>query len=255
MKIIILRLLFITCISLSPFVSKASLEVNKRDTILVNIQNKIYTSFINSFELGNTQKLIKIENELKEIKNHDQIVSYWIAYSKYYESIFHIKMNNKKSAKKEINEAIEIIERIKNKNSESYALLANLYSFSTQFADGMSAINISSKTKSNAEMAIKLDSDNLRAWYILGANDFYTPRMYGGGKKCEEYLLKSISLDEQKIKNPYMPSWGKNNAFSLLVAYYMEKKEHEKALEYLNKALLLYPDDYMLNQYAKQLKN
>lgn len=255
MKKIISRLLFILCISLSPFVSKASLEINKGDSILENIQNKIYTTFINSFELRNTQNLIKIENELKKIKNHDQIIFYWIAYSKYYESIFYLKMNDKKSAKKEINEAIEMVEIIKSKNSESYALLANLYSFSTQFADGMSINNISLKTKKNAETAIKLDEDNLRAWYVLGANDFYTPRMYGGGKKCEEYLLKSISLDEQKVKNPYMPSWGKNDAFSLLVAYYIEKDEHVKALEYLNKALLLYPDDYMLNQYAKQLQN
>ncbi|MCY1633347.1 tetratricopeptide repeat protein [Marinifilum sp. D737] len=254
MKKNVLRLLVISVVFLFPFVLQASSEINKGDSILENIQNKIYTAFMNSFEEGNTNDLMEIENELIKIKTNDQITSYWIAYSKYYESIFYLKMRNKKSAKKVINEAIEIVELIDNKNSESYALLANLYSFSTQFADGMLIGTISQKVKNNAEKAIKLDEENLRAWYVLGSNDFYTPEIYGGGKKCEELLLKSISLNEQKIKNSYMPSWGKNDAFSLLVAYYIRKEDYPKAIEYLDKALILYPNDYMLNQYAKQLK-
>jgi hypothetical protein len=227
---------------------------NVADSLLYNIQDKIYEAFLSSFQKNNTQNLITIEQNLKKVSGQNQMVDYWIAYSKYYESIFYLKISEKKKSSKELTTAISILEKKKNKNSETYALLAFLQSFSIQFS-GMSAPSLSSKVKKNAEMALNLEPNNIRAWYVLASNDYYTPKAFGGSKKCEEYLLKAISLNEQTIANPYMPSWGKSDSYALLIGYYIDKNDLKKAKEYLDTALLLYPDNYMLNQYVDSLKN
>jgi hypothetical protein len=184
-----------------------------------------------------------------------QIISYWIAYARYYEAVHYIKFKNRKQCQKTIASAIGLLEKIKNKNSETYALIAFIQSFSIQLSGGMSVAGVAAKVKRNAETAIQLDSANIRAWYVLASNDYYTPPAFGGGKKCEEYLLKAISLDEQPISNPYLPSWGKSDAYSLLIAHYIDKENYTKAKEYIAIALSLYPDNYMINQYVEILKD
>lgn len=249
-KTIYLLLIFVSTLSAGFSI----ISPENSETILMNIQEKIYDAFVLSLQGQDTKPLTEIQQKIKQIEDESHITTYWMAYAKYYESIYYLKVNDTKNAKAAISTGINLIEDVPNKDSEYYALLAHLQSFSTQFAEGISAMLISNKTKENAKSALKLDSTNLRAWYVLGCNDYYTPKAYGGKQKCEEYFQKSISLENQTIKNPYMPSWGKDDAFALLVAYYINENEIEKAREYLKKALSLYPDNYMLNQYAEEIK-
>jgi len=225
------------------------------DSLLYHIQDKVYDAFLSSFQDNSPKRLMDIELELKQVSKQNQMGVYWFAYAKYYESIYYLKIQDKKKSSKELDAAISMLEEIKNKNSEHYALLAFLQGFSIQYSGGMSSAAISTKAKKNAETALKLDSTNLRAWYVLASNDYYTPVAFGGGRKCEEYLLKAISLNEQTIANPYMPSWGKSNAYALLLDYYVGKEDFVNAKKYLTSALELYPDDYMLNQYVEVLKD
>jgi pentatricopeptide repeat protein len=102
---------------------------------------------------------------------------------------------------------------------------------------------------------LQKDSLNLRAYYVLGANDFYTPEQYGGGKKAEFYLKRAILLNNQTVSNPYLPSWGKNSAYEMLIRLYINHKQFDEARKYFQEARALFPDDYMINNLAGELIN
>ena len=226
----------------------------KADSFLFHIQDKIYEAFIASFSDKDISELQKIQHSIQDLNSNSQIVNYWIPYSKYYESIFYLKNQDNKQAKKSIDDGIDLLSEFSNKNSESFALLAHLQSFSIQFEKGMSVIETSKEVLNNAEKALEMDKSNPRAWYVLACNDYYKPKQYGGGKKCEEYLLKTISTSENSSSNPYLPTWGISDAYALLIGYYIGNNEEEKAKETFDKGLLLFPNDYMINQYAGQFK-
>lgn len=225
---------------------------NGKDATLLFIQDRIYNEFLESFKKGNIQGLDQIEQSL--IHEKSPLSQYWLAYAQYYKSIYFLKMGNKKQSKKVVQDAIIGLEKQGAKDSEELALLALMQSFSIQFSAGMGAGIISARVKENANESIKLDSTNIRGWYVLANNDYYTPKQFGGGKKAEEYLLKAISLPEQKIKNPIMPSWGKSDSYFLLISFYIDGEEMEKAKKIFIKAKELYPNNYMINQYATKFE-
>lgn len=222
--------------------------------LLNGIQDSIYNAFMLSFSHGNPNRIESLMAELNTLPKQNTLATYWKAYAGYYLSIHHLKFGNKKEARKAIQQAINTIEQARNKDSELYALLAMMQSFSIQFASGMSSASISKLVKDNAMKSIAADSANLRAWYVLGQNDYYTPQMYGGGKKVETYLKKAISMPDQSMQHPHMPTWGRSNAYALLVGIYIERNMCQQAKETVDKGLQLFPDDYTLNQHAATIE-
>lgn len=226
-----------------------------QDTTLLNIQEKIYVAFLSDINARNETALPNIVKTIERVGSTSQLSAYWRAYAQYYSSLYHMKTADRRRASKVLDAAIADLEDVANKNSETYALLAYLRSFSIQFLAGPKSASVSRKARADAEAALKLDSTNLRAWYVLASNDYYTPPAFGGGKRCEEYLKKAVSLDEQTVANPYMPSWGKASAFAMLIDFYIKKEDYEKAKQVLNEAQRQYPSDYMIGQYAEKLKD
>ena len=112
---------------------------------------------------------------------------------------------------------------------------------------------ISSSIKKNLKKAIAIDSTNLRAYYVYASNDFHTPEKYGGGKEAEKYLLKAISLPSQKIKNDYLPSWGKEESYEMLIKLYIKKEKWDLAKKYFQEGIAAYPESYTINQLASKL--
>ena len=226
------------------------------DSLLVGIQEKIYNAFTIGMMTKSSEALNKLGSELEQVykeKSHN-IILYWRSYLQFYASIFYLHTGDKVSAEKEIDKGIEWLDKMERKNSEDYALLALLQSFGMQFK-GMKAMFIAEKVKQNAEAAIDIDSTNLRAYYVLGNNDYYTPEKYGGGNVAEKYLLKAISLPEQKISNVYLPSWGKEEAFEMLIKFYIKKEKWELAKKYFQEGIDLFPKSYTINQLASKLIN
>ncbi|MEM6687031.1 MAG: hypothetical protein AAF617_14715, partial [Bacteroidota bacterium] len=159
---------------------------------------------------------------------------------------------DKKQAEETCDEAVEWLEDLDNKTSEDYALLALIQSFGIQFK-GMKAMFISSRIKKNAKKAISMEPKNLRAHYVFASNDFYTPEKYGGGKNAEKFLLKAIALPDQKVKNPFLPSWGKEQAYEMLIKLYIKKKDLANAKKHFKAGIDLYPESYNLKQLAAKL--
>ncbi len=219
------------------------------DSLLVNIQNKIYTAFVQGFISKSNAKLTSLSNELEMLYNekNQKLILYWRSYLQYYSAIYYLNRGDRNISEKEIDKGIDWLKGMKNKNSEDYALLSLLQGFGIQFK-GMKAMFISSKIKKNANTAIALDSTNLRAYYVYASNDFYTPKKYGGGKEAEKYLLKAISLPVQKIKNAYLPSWGKKESYEMLIKLYIKQGKWDLAKKYFQEGIKRYPDSYEIKK-------
>ena len=226
----------------------------QNDSLLLGIQTKIEKTFAKSLKLKNTTPLLELSQSLEnlyKIKKQNLII-YWQSYLHFYTALYYSNMKDKKNGKIELDKAIELLKKIKNKNSEDYALLSYLQAYSITFNSMMAPI-ISQKSTQNATIAINIDSTNIRAYYVLANNDFYTPKIFGGGKKVEKYLLKAILLPAQKIKNSRLPSWGKSLRYILLIKFYIREEQQKKAKKYYQKAIKLYPNDNNLNKLSEQL--
>ncbi len=93
----------------------------------------------------------------------------------------------------------------------------------------------------------------MRAYYIAGSSDYYTPEKYGGGKKVAQHLHKAIELPTQKMPNAYLPSWGKAEAYEILIKWYIRKEKWDLAKEYFQQGVKEFPENYQLNQLAAKL--
>ena len=63
----------------------------------------------------------------------------------------------------------------------------------------------------NLDSAKALNPDNPRIYYLRGTSKFYTPKMFGGGKKAAlPYFEKADGLFEKQSTDDILkPSWGK----------------------------------------------
>jgi tetratricopeptide (TPR) repeat protein len=225
---------FTTLLLLSvTMLSNAQKETYK----LENIQSKLnwqtpkdsLTQFIKSME------------ELK--KSHSNpYINYWEAYAIYTLHI-QVKDGDNKKAEQLVDQGIKLLEEIKNKNSEHYALLALFQGLELNYASSLTIPFKAATNESTARKAIKLDPNNLRAYFALALKDYYTPKMFGGGKIVEENLTKAISLNDRSDENPYAPDWGKPDAYRYLIKFYKKNEQPDKARKLMEEAVLKYPND------------
>lgn len=260
-RLLFISLLFISCggniseYDKSQIVSyQAQVETIKQDSLLVGIQEKINNAFAQSFITKKNDELNLLDEKLENLyaTKKNNIILYWKSYLKYYSSIYYSEKGDEETSEKEIDKGIDWLKEMKNKNSEDYALLAMLQGFGIQFK-GMKAMFISGRIEDNLKKALSIDASNLRAYYVSASNDFYTPEMYGGGKMAEEYLLKAISLSAQKIKNDYLPSWGKEESYVMLIKLYIKNEKWDLAKKYFKEGNDKYPENYSMIQLASQL--
>jgi len=235
---------------------EASLSsIHPDDTLLNKIQQKVLNAFLEGKINQNDKELVLLEQALLSLntKSDNDIIVYWYSYACYYHSILLMIEKETKKSEKILDKGIKKLNDVTLKNSEHLALLALMESFSIQYASNLEIPFITKHVKQNAEKALQIDSLNLRAYFVLGSNDFYTPEQYGGGKKAEGYLKKAINLNDQSVPNLYLPDWGKNSAYEMLIKLYIKRKQFDKAKKCYQEAITLFPDDYMINKLAGEL--
>lgn len=225
------------------------------DSVLNDMEAKIGAALTASFRQQGAGPLEAIDRELETLPSSAaSLRDYWLAYSAYYQAIYHLNSHDTRQSKDKIAHCISRLKNLAEPTSEDYALLALAQGFSLQFASGIQAGVLSSKIRRNAEKACELDPSNPRAWYVRASQDYYTPKSMGGGEKTEAYLLKTIALDDQSRPDSRFPRWGKREAYRLLITFYLDRKDREKAQKYIDKGLFLYPDDYLIHQCAAKLE-
>ncbi|MEN0045466.1 MAG: hypothetical protein AAF806_00260 [Bacteroidota bacterium] len=219
---------------------------------LEQIESRIQTAFVQSFMQQSTAELDKIVGELEKMPVNIW-TDYWLAYAQFRKALFYIAQNDAEKSEKIAAIALETAANIKEKTSEHYALQAMIHSFTVQFMRGIQAGVASQKVSSMLKKAKKLDDKNLRAYFVMGSQDFYTPEQYGGGQKVEEYLTQAIALEDQYHDNPILPTWGKDEAYELLLEFYIKKEQYEKAKTLFQEASAAYPNSYRLMQMGNKL--
>jgi len=220
-----------------------------------SIQQKIMDAFMTSFVEQNNSKMVSLIDEISVMhdKSKNNLFLYWKGYAHYYNCIIHLKNGDRNKAHEELKKGIDVLESIPTKNSEDCALLSMLHSFSCQFLGFPEVVQASKDAARYIERAMELDEKNLRVYYVLANNDYYTPSAYGGGSKVEEYALKALSLPAQSINNPYLPSWGRQESYELLTNHYIKVKNVEQARKYIKQGLSEYPDSHTLKYNQSKL--
>lgn len=239
------------------FHQQTAVETLRSDSLLSGIQDKIDSAFEEGMEHKEISELNRLGLALK--KSYEQralnLILYWRAYLQFYTAIYYLERADKTKSEIAINKGVSWMKHMKHKSSEDYALLALLQGFSIQFMGTMATIATSSSAEANIKRALAMDATNLRAYYVCANNDFYTPEVYGGGKVVEKYALKALSLPAQRFKNPYLPSWGKEESYEILIRFYVRKKKWVSAEKYYRKAIKAYPKSEFIKRAGSKIKS
>ena len=224
-----------------------------------SIQEQIKTTYQASIHSNTTTRMQNLIDELsiKYQTTNNPLYLYWTAYARYYNSKIYSSKKDKKNAHRQIKKAIDALETLPTKNAEDHALLSMLYSSSCQFTTFPKVIFTSKKAMKHAEQALKQDNNNLRVYYVMANNDYYRPERHGGGKVVEKHALKALSIQNKKSKNSNHsnhPTWGREEAYELIVNYYIRKKDIPKAKKYADRGLLEYPRSIPLNKLKRQIQ-
>lgn len=205
------------------------------------------------------ETLNRIVEELEKASQDQVLLLYWKAYAKYKQALAYQALHEKEKTCRKVcaeilAEGIQALESKTHKNSEDYALLSIMRNLSISYSAALKIPMLSNAAKKDAQAAIKANDKNIRAYVAAGIQDYFTPALYGGGSKYEAYFLQALDLPDQKLNNPYQPSWGREDAYFYLVIHYYNRGECNKAKELLTQALALYPDESRLLDLASQMK-
>lgn len=116
---------------------------------------------------------------------------------------------------------LEKAEKISNNHSENHVLRAYLLSARIKESPMMRGAKMGKESKKHLEAAMKANPDNPRYYFVRGMGMYYTPVVFGGGKKKAKPLLdKALAkYNSYKSKSDLDPTWGKDKTKALLTEY------------------------------------
>jgi hypothetical protein len=194
-----------------------------------SVEEVLSKLFVNKDVKGVDAKLSSID---KDSKITLQNKKYWKGYLLYNKSLFYkASLKDDDNASKAIDAAIETMEKSP-KSSDDYALLAACKSFSIQFANMTQLAKISGEVTEEANKSLELNPKNIRAYYVLASNNFYTPKMFGGMVKVEEFSLKGLACPNTLDDNFYSPYWGKPKLYAMYIKYLETENRKDDAKKY-----------------------
>lgn len=247
---------FIATILIGLFISNSSFLVAQN--AWMGLQDKIEGAMMSSFECESSTALDSLMETINGLENSGPThwKEYWKSYSLYHSAIYEAYgSKDVEKAKTITKDAIQILSDLENKNSEDYALLAYLQSFSLQWVSGMAIIKESGKAEEWGSIALEMDPENPRAYYVAGSYDYHKPAFVGGGKKAVDLLEKSLNKYQEWIPNPMLPSWGEEGTFAKLVQAHIKKENKDNAMTVLEEGLAKFPESKDLMKLKDKLKS
>lgn len=225
-----------------------------QDSLMHKIEDRISHAFVQDMTTGKPVAMNRLAARLEtENKTQQQrLILYWQSYLQFYRAVYYLTQNDKRNAELEADKGVRFMEGVADKTSEDFALLSLLQGFTLQFK-AMKAMMLAPGVRKSALSAISLDPKNPRAYFVYGSYDFYTPQKFGGGSEAEKYLLKAIGLPAQQQANPYLPAWGKEEAYELLIRLYLRQGKKALAQKYYREGTQAIPNSFLLNKLAPQL--
>ena len=224
---------------------------------LLGVEKKIKNAQKESFKQDTVAPLQLVLDALKLIqpKPNNHWKEYWNSYALYQTSIFYAygKKPDVEKGKAYVEEAINTLKKVENKNSEDYALLGFMKGYSLQWKSMLAMAKQSGVASKWVQKAVDIDDQNPRANYAFGNNDYFKPKFFGGGKKADMYLTNAIALYKESIPNPLLPSWGMEDAYNKLIKTKMKADASDDAQKLLSEALDKFSNSKQLLQLAKEL--
>lgn len=226
-------------------------QIDDQDPLL-DIQARIDSSISRIYQDSNIADASELRQSLELLaeENPSFITAYWAGYINYRLGIVMMQLNREGQAQKLTERAIAILERQEYQNVEYFALLSLVRGLELSYSSTVSAAIGSRKVRSLAEKAMELDNENPRAKLAMATYDYYTPRMFGGGRQVEP-LLSSVLINEEVAANPYLPTWGRWDAYRMLIRHYHRNKNYDKALAQISNAIIEYPDDRYFKSFQQ----
>ncbi|MBN2244804.1 MAG: tetratricopeptide repeat protein [Candidatus Aminicenantes bacterium] len=173
-------------------------------------------------------------------------VLYYVALCDYRLANYYIASQEMEKAETYIQESkIHLLKamEIDNEFGELDALYAYMLGFEIAL-DQEKAMSLGLQIFQYMEKALDKSPDNPRVHYLKGISELYTPVQYGGGADAATKTLgRSVELfAKENITEGYLPSWGKEEAYTFLGMAYSQKGEKEKAKEMYTRALAVNPE-------------
>ena len=234
-------------------------ESSPIESFLSYIETKIDSEFMEAMIHNDDTELLSLERNLYALNTQESVElesqkKYWISYLIFKHSVFYLRNQQPSKSETRIRYAMDILEGTEEINSENQALLALIKIFNFQFVPKHKFFGYRKSLNKNLKQSIQLDNNNPRAVYAQAVFDFYTPRIFGGGKKTESLLLKALDLPFQNTSMAYGPSWGKEDTLGLLIQHYIKKQNQDLASRYLNLLEKEFPNSGLLDSYNLQIK-
>ena len=227
----------------------------QRTRVLDRVQEKIDSCFIASFNAPNAyadlERNLMVGYKAEKSSNIKSYYLYWLSYLTYYTSVSAFKEGDLEKSQKYVEQAMNYLEKIGNKDSEYYSLLAYEQGFYFQFVKRQDMFLFMDKMSKSLKLAMELGASNPRAFFVNGYYDYYTPKEYGGKKKTEKLLLQAIK--QKNLPRPFAPTWGVADSYSLLIQYYLENGDKAKANAMFQQAIKQFPKSRDILRLKKQL--
>jgi hypothetical protein len=211
-----------------------------------NPETVIQNGYLHGKRQGTQIQLELINQELDSIFEitGNTFNRYWLSYGLYNQALLAGIQEDDDKAEILVDRAIELLNPLKD-DAESLALLSLEQGYSTQFKSYISLISIGRNAVLNAKRAAELNPRSLRANLALATNDFYTPKVFGGGKLTLQYLNNAIKELNTKPSDS-LPTWGMPSVYELFYKYYIKNENESLAKYYLNQGLKEFPESKLL---------
>lgn len=185
-------------------------------------------------------------NCLLKAKTENAYIFYHIALADYRLITFYLSSSDNPEAEKSLIEAKKYLEKAMAADP-SFGEADALYGYFLGFEIALhpeKAMSLGMASFDYSAKALEKDPENPRIHLLKGISLFYTPEAYGGGAdNAMASLNKAVGLFEKDVvKDPFKPSWGKEEAYTYLGLAYKQKKDFGKAKEMLKRALEVNPE-------------
>jgi hypothetical protein len=150
--------------------------------------------------------------------NNQWIANYYAAYFKAKTSLFEADKQKKDLILDEADSYYEIAKKLNPENDELYVLAAFIANLRLGVDGATRWQKYGDIFNEDLEKAKKIRIDNPRIYYLKGISLFYTPEMFGGGKKkSKSYFEKAKELfDKENNSSVLSPYWGRNENLNYL---------------------------------------
>jgi imidazolonepropionase-like amidohydrolase len=191
-------------------------------------------------------------------KNENLYLLYYIALCDYRLATYYLTLAQMDKAEPYIKEGQDYLKKGMEMNPE-FGELDAFYAYMLGFEIALKpekAMSLGMQSFQYYGNAFQKSPENPRVHYLKGVSDLYTPVEYGGGADAAiKTLAKSLELFEgEKIEDPVLPSWGKDEAYTFLGMAYNQKGDKNKAAELFKKALEINPEFVLAKDELEKIK-